>query len=177
MSLNPNYSQQEWNLIASIPQLTGLLMSTADYSGIEGTKEELAASVKGIAEGKFKYPENPLVQAIVPDGNSLEDIMLKAKQQQEEIISKVYIDNEQALNQFQKSTLSSYKNIIHYISHQEKAIVVNQFKSWLLYIAEQVAISAIEGTVFAQKADPFSQKERDIFRKIEKALKEDCCSI
>lgn len=170
MSSNSNYSEQEWRLISSIPQLTGLLMSTAAYSGIEGTKDELEASLTSIATGRFKYPDNKLITSIVPKGESLEEIIKETKLQQQKLIAKIYIENKEALEEFQKSTLNSYQTVMHYISKIETGIVVNEFKSWLLNIAEDVAVAAIEGTVFGQETDPFSQEEREIFAKIEKKL-------
>lgn len=170
MPAKSKYSEKEWNLISSIPQLTGLLMSTADYSGIEDSRNELQASVKSIAQGRQKYPGNDLIASIVPKGQNTEDIIKEVEQQQKELITKIYIDNDKALKEFQKSTLSLYQAVIHYISKAEKGIVVNEFKSWLLNIAEDVAVSAIDGTAFRQESEPFSEEELEIFKKIEKNL-------
>lgn len=160
------YSEKEQNLIYALPQLTGLLMSSAAYSGIEGTKSELKVSVNTIFDGKIKFPDNELIHSIIPTGNTKEDVIAKIEQEQKEFIDKFRISNKETLISFRDKTLDKYRIAIHYMSKKETLLVIREFKSWLLNIAENVAVAAIEDAVFGVGGEDFSKRESEIFCKI-----------
>lgn len=165
-----NYPDVEWDLISLLPHVTCLLISCADYSGIEGTKKELKSGAKSIANGRLKYPDNPLINAIIPDGDSKKEVLEKITAEQKILIDKTHIYNENSLLEFQKANLKKYGSVMYYISKTEIGLVVNQFKEWILNIAEETAVAAIENSVFAQKREAFSEKEVKMFEQIKKLI-------
>ncbi len=164
------YPDIEWDLISSLPHLTCLLISCADYSGIEGTKEELKSGAKSIASGRLKYPDNQLITNIVPDGVSKEEVLEKVTAEQKKLIDNTHIYNENSLLEFQKASLKKYSSVMYYISKIETGLIVNQFKKWILNIAEETAVAAIENSVFAQKREAFSEKEVNMFEQIKRLI-------
>lgn len=163
--MQKKYLPEEWEVISSLPLLTGFLMSCAVYSGIEGTKNELDATVKSILDGKKKYYDNWLVSSLIPEGNNDEEISAKIKKQLTKLIEDSPIKNKGCISQFQDHSLEKYFLTIHYLSKRETSIItIKEFRNWILDIAEQVAVAAIEN------GERFSEKERVLFKKIEKML-------
>lgn len=159
------YTNEEWEIISSLPQLTGLLMSCSVYSDEKGAKKELEATAQSILDGRKNFSDNKLISSLIPQGNDDDDILSKITQQQEELIKNSSIKSEKCVNRLQKRSLKKYLLAIHYLSKKETSIIeVREFRYWILYIAEQVAVAAIEN------GERFSKKERILFGKIEKML-------
>lgn len=165
-----NYSEEEWTTLSSLPQLTGLLMSSVTYSGVKGTESELNASINSIFDGFKKFPDNTLINSTVPRGKDEKQTLLKIKEQQEEFIQFFSLDRGDSLESFQKNTLDKYHLAIYYLSSKETLKTIKEFRLWILYIAEQVAIAAIEKADIKNGGEVFSEKEREIFSRIERRM-------
>lgn len=165
------YPKEEWKLISELPQLTGLLMSSAVYSGVEGTRDELKASLNSLYNGLLKYPENNLIINIISNEGSKEKTIKKLRKEQKNFIAKLAINDKVALHYFHESTLEKYKKVGYFLSKRETPVIINEYKRWVFNIAEEVAVAAIEGAFFGKGGELFSKKERDMFEKIKKNLK------
>lgn len=164
-NMQKNYTNEEWEIISSLPQLTGLLMSCAVYSGEEGTKDELEVSIRSILDGKKKYYDNQLIASLIPEGKNDDEILASLKQQQAELIENTCIKDDKSVEKFQNNSLKKYLLAINYLSRRETSIItIREFRYWILSIAEQVAVAAIEN------GELFSEKERILFSKIENVL-------
>lgn len=170
MKIKNNYSEEEWTTLSSLPQLTGLLMSSVTYSGVKGTEDELEASTNSIFDGLKKFPDNTLINSIIPKGKDDKQILIKIKEQQEKFVQTFTLDKKDSIETFQKSLLDKYHLAIYYLSSKETLKTIKEFRMWILYIAEQVAIAAIEKADVKNGAEVFSEKEREIFSRIERRM-------
>lgn len=163
--MQKNYSNEEWEIISSLPLLTGFLMSSAAYSGTEGTEAELTTAVQSVLDGKKKYFDNKLILSMIPEGENDDEILATLKQQQTELIKNIDPKGKDSIDNVQNRSLEKYLLAIHYLSKKETSIItIREFRYWILNIAEQVAVAAIEN------GERFSEKERILFYKIEKML-------
>lgn len=65
-----NLTEDELQLLASLPQSIGSAVAFAGRSGLFGTGKEMFASGQALMAGAKDYPGNELIQAIVPDPNA-----------------------------------------------------------------------------------------------------------
>src|SRR5262245_42711399 len=75
-----NYSEDELHLLATVPQMVGSAMAFSASSGLFGTGKELFASAQSVLAGVKDYPNNALIQSVVPNlAADREGAMEKAK--------------------------------------------------------------------------------------------------
>lgn len=85
------YSTDEWEKIATIPQLIGSIMAGAGSSGLIGTGKEMLATVESFLDGRKSYKDNPVINAIVPDAetDTSSEAIESAKAQRARLMHKI----------------------------------------------------------------------------------------
>ena len=61
------YTEDDLNLLATVPQLIGSAIASASGSGLFGTGKELFANANAILDGLKSYPGNALIKQLLPD--------------------------------------------------------------------------------------------------------------
>ena len=84
-----NYSESEWEIVSSTPQLVGVAMAGAGSSGLVGSTKEMFASARGMMSAKKEYESNQIIQAILPDTTSPSKAMDDAKAQREVVMARL----------------------------------------------------------------------------------------
>jgi hypothetical protein len=70
MTTKADYTSDEWNTLAAMPSVVGLAVILADLSAPRGRKQELEALETSAATAAAQYPDNELVQAVLPDAQA-----------------------------------------------------------------------------------------------------------
>ncbi len=144
-SVKNNYTDSEWELLISTPQLVGSAVASANYSGLLGTMKEAMASVQTLIEGVKMYPDNELIVAIAPDPKDRAAAQAKAKEQKEIVMAKLKANNIQKAEDFTAIAIQECGNAIALVESKESAAVVQDYKDWMMDIAQNVAEAAKEG--------------------------------
>lgn len=70
MTTKNDYTADEWETLAAMPSVVGLAVILAEGSGRRGRKDEMAALASSTAAAAADYPDNALVQAVLPDAQA-----------------------------------------------------------------------------------------------------------
>ena len=78
MSFQDRFNEQEQLLLASTPTLIGSAMAFAESSGL-ATVKEMMESAKSYMAGLKAYPNNEIIQGILPNLEDRKEAMAQAK--------------------------------------------------------------------------------------------------
>lgn len=173
MKMKPqdNYEAGLWVKICRLPYLIAMGMEGAGNSGLAGSARERQAMVESLVEGGKIYPDNELVQAIVPRGHNDLSIAERVAQQHDEILNCLDYNDVQDSNELQKHILKVLVIVLGVLGSREDPKIVSEYKQWLLLIAKNVALAAKEGDFMGFGGERFSQEEREFYAALEEKLK------
>ena len=165
-----NYSEDEWATILTIPQMVGMAMTGAGYSGIIGSTKEMFASASSMINAKKEYGSNTLIQSLIPDTTDPKKALEDAKTQRNLIMEQLKAKNVKSSEELSEIILGDCKKAIAVLEQKESPEVVADYKKWILDIAEKVANAAKEGSFLGFGGERFSEKEQVLFDKLKTAL-------
>ncbi|MDO5654717.1 MAG: hypothetical protein Q4G27_01095 [Flavobacteriaceae bacterium] len=166
-----NYTEEEWEVVSSLPHLVGLAMSGIAASGIVGTTKEMMAHSKAWKAAKEKYPDNELIQAMMPNMESIESAMSDAKEKREAILDKMKSNDVRDGEGLAAIVMEDAARAIDILETKEEPHVVEEFKTWLADIASDVAHAGTEGDFFGFGGTQYSDKEKKLFDNLNEAMK------
>ncbi|WP_435133125.1 hypothetical protein [Formosa sp. A9] len=166
------YSTDEWEKIATIPQLIGSIMAGAGSSGLIGTGKEMLATVESFLDGRKSYKDNPVINAIVPDAetDTSSEAIESAKAQRARLMHKINSYQIKTPEELADAVLMECTEVISILEAKETPNVVKEYKHWLLEIADHVANAAKEGGFLGFGGVRFSEKEQIMYDKLQAAL-------
>lgn len=165
-----NYTNQEWETVSSLPHLVGIAMSGIAASGIVGTAKEAMANSKAWKNAREKYPNNELIQAMMPSMESLDAAMDDAKNMRQDLMDKVRSNNIKDGESLAEIVMQDAERAMAILEAKEDAQTVTEFKSWLTEIAQDVAQAGTEGDFFGFGGTQYSDKEKQLFDDLNQAL-------
>lgn len=165
-----NYTEQEWETVSSLPHLVGISMSGIDASGFIGTMKEMMASSKAWKNAQEKYPNNHLIQAMMPNMEELDVAMSQAKEVRQEILEKLKSNNIKDGESLAEMIMHDADKAMDILEDKEPKQTVEEFKTWLLEIAQDVAKAGKEGDFFGFGGTQYSDKEKQLFHDLNDAL-------
>lgn len=143
--MKTNYSEEEWRLIAAIPQFVSYTVAGAGFSGVVGTAKEALASVQAMMAGLEDYPENGLIGSIAPDPNDME----AAKKTS--LANKAYLEQLKTEHKVETSEemsdiiLKEIYHVLAIVDERELEKTAVEFRHWIYQIGHKVASAAKEG--------------------------------
>ncbi|WP_053976779.1 hypothetical protein [Mangrovimonas xylaniphaga] len=165
-----NYTEEEWHVVASIPQLVGATMASAGFSGIVGSGKELFATVRSMMGAKETYASNPLITAIIPDPEAAKEAMSDASEQRKQFVNRIKEAQVNSKEGLANLVLEDCKKALSIVKEKESETVVNDYKTWLLNIAETVANTAKEGGFLGFGGEQFSENEQKLFAELKQVF-------
>lgn len=170
MKPQDKYQDGLWVKIRRLPYLVAMGMEGAGRSGLQGSARERHAMVESLVEGGKIYPDNDIIQAIVPRGLDHGVLLEKAAEQHDEILNCLHYQDIKDNKGLQKHLLNVLVIVLGVLGSKEAASTVAEYKEWLLYIAKNVAYAAKEGDFLGFGGERFSQEERDFYATLEAKL-------
>ncbi len=169
MSLN--YTEEELNLLANTPQLTGAAMAFIGSSGLFGTGKEMLINAQSIMAGVKDYPNNALIQSVLPNvaGDSSEALE-KMKKIREWGIARTKAKNVDSPEKFKDAALEDLRAVAELLEAKSSKQEAEEYKQWALSIAEKVAMATTEGSFLGFGGERFSENEKRFMSQIENAL-------
>lgn len=167
-----NYTENEWNIVSTLPHLVGLSMSGIAASGFVGTTKEMIANSKAWKNAKEKYPDNHLIQAMMPSMESFGESVSEAKLNNQKIIDKIKSSDIKDAEEMADMVMLDADKAMDILEQKESRETVEEFKLWLLEIAEDVAKAGTEGDFFGFGGTEFSDKEKKLFDDLNDSLKQ-----
>lgn len=169
-TIQDQFSEDEWTLIATVPSMVGAAMAGAGKSGIIGTTKEAMASMKSIVAGKNDYPDNPVISGIFEKSESFAQARAKAGDMREKIVSELEGRNIRSPDDFNAYMLGNCEKAIALVADRCGVDAASEYRQWSMHIAEQVAQAASEGGFLGFGGEQISDGERQLLAKIEQTL-------
>lgn len=158
--MQENFTEDQWFVISSAPSLVGSAMAVAGRSGVMGTMREIMTSGQTLAAGGEKYPNNPLIQAIVPDRNTDRD---QAKAQlmasRDKLMEQLKEQGIQSPEDMADFAIQSLENALSMIGDVASYQDVAEYKEWVMETGQAVAEAAKEGGFFGMGGQQVSDAE------------------
>lgn len=165
-----NYTESEWEIVSSTPQLVGVAMAGAGSSGLVGSTKEMFASARSMMTAKKEYADNALIQSIMPDTSDPKKAMSDAKAQREIVMGRLKSSGIKSSEDLQGFILQDCEKAINILEQKESAETVNGYKQMVLEVAEKVANAAKEGDFLGFGGERFSEKEQKLFAQLKNRL-------
>jgi hypothetical protein len=165
-------SNDERQLLSTLPQTIGSAMAFAGHSGIFGTGKEMFASAQGMMAGSKDFPNNELIKAIVPNlasGDRNAEIA-RAKESRDWAMARMKskgIDNPE---KFSTQALEDVRAAAALLGSKASPQEASEYKQWVMKLAEGVANAATEGGFLGFGGERLSEGERKLLGEIKSAL-------
>jgi hypothetical protein len=157
MADKSDFTPEEWKLIVAAAPMVGLAVTCASPNGPWGVMKEMLSMGMAMAEMLHKGSANPLISALMED--------LKARQTKPEPPPDMK-DPEQA----KELALNHVRAVNDVIDRKVKSDEADEFKKWLLAVAQRVAEASNEGGIFGFGGARVSEAEKAVLRQIAFAL-------
>ena len=157
MTSKADFTPEEWKTIVAAAPMVGLAVTCASPNGPWGMMKETLSMGMAMAEIVQKGSSNSLIAALVDD--------LKARATKAE--------PPQGLTDPEKCkevALKHVKAVSDLINRKVASQEGDEFKKWLLSVAERVAEASNEGGIFGFGGERVSDAEKDALRQIAFAL-------
>ena len=165
-------TEDERQLLASLPQTIGAAMAFAGKSGFFGTGKELFASGKAMIEGGRQYADNELIRSLVPD--------VKAADREAEV-ARMTVTRDWARARMKAKGIDSPEKLRELAVEDARAAsallgakveagVAGEYRAWTMQVAESVAQAASEGGFLGFGGERLSEGESRLLDDLKTAL-------
>lgn len=162
MADKSSFTPEEWKLVLSSPMLAGLAVTLAEPSGIWGMLKESMASASAVLTAGKDANASPLMKAILADMETSEGRTIA----RDELKSGFSGKSPAELKQLVIEKLAEAGKVLDAKAPDEAAV----FKSWLKYVADQVAEAASEGGMLGIGGTRVTEAEKATISEVGKAL-------
>src|SRR5262245_26660280 len=167
------YTDDELALLATTPQLIGSAVATVGNSGLFGTGKELFASAKSMMEGVKTFPNNALIQQLVPDPQSNpQQAMERMKKFRDWGMARLKQKGINSTEKVQALTLEDCKAVTSLLASKATPQEAKEYRQWALSVADNVAQAASEGGFLGFGGQQVSEPEKQLISQIRIALGE-----
>lgn len=172
MSFDEKYTEKEQQLLAATPILIGSAMAFAESSGL-GTVKEIFASVKSYMAGLKTYPNNEIIQGVLPNMENREDAKVKAKALREETVARLKDKGIDSSEKMRALLLDDSREIADLLKKKASTGEAVEYKAWAMSVAENVAKAAKEGGFLGFGGEQVSAGEKALFAELASTLGSD----
>ena len=162
MADKSSFTPEEWKLVLSSPMLAGLAVTMAEPSGIWGMLKESMASASAVVAAGRDANASPLMKALLADMETSDGRHIARDEIKEGMSGKSPAEIKQQVI----SKLAQVGKIIDAKAPQDAPA----FKSWLKYVADQVAEAAAEGGVLGFGGTKVTDEEKATITEVGRAL-------
>jgi len=168
------YSDDEQLLLAMLPSEIGSAVAFSEKSGPIGTAKEMMASAKSALANAKDYPDNPLIQNLIPNLDDRSAAADKAKDLRERQLARLKasgITSRQGMIELAVTDAEAVSTLLATNADaSEAASEAAEYKSWVLSIGQAVANAAKEGGFLGFGGESVSDDEEEILARITAAL-------
>ena len=169
MSFKERFTDEEQLLLSSTPVMIGSAMAFSESSGL-ATVKELMASANTYMGGLKAYPQNEIIQGILPNLDDRKEAMAQAKEfrvKASDRIKEKQIDSQDKMRQLLLSDVQEINKILEQKATPEEA---SEYKEWNMLVAENVAKAAKEGGFLGFGGERISAGEKALFAELSQAF-------
>ena len=169
MSFKERFTEEEQLLLSSTPVMIGSAMAFSESSGL-ATVKELFASTKTYMGGLKAYPQNEIIQGVLPNLEDRKEAMAQAKEFRAKATDRIkekHIDSQEKMRQLLLTDVQEINKILEQKATPEEA---SEYKEWNMLVAENVAKAAKEGGFLGFGGERISAGEKALFAELAQAF-------
>ena len=164
------YSDDEQLLLAMLPSEIGSAVAFSEKSGPIGTAKEMMASAKSALANAKDYPDNPLIQNLIPNLDDRSAAADKAKDLRERQLARLKASGITSRDGMIELAVTDAEAVSALLATNADASQAAEYKSWVLSIGQAVANAAKEGGFLGFGGETVSDDEEEILARITAAL-------
>ena len=164
------YSDDEQLLLAMLPSEIGSAVAFSEKSGPIGTAKEMMASAKSALANAKDYPDNPLIQNLIPNLDDRSAAADKAKDLRERQLARLKASGITSRDGMIELAVTDAEEVSALLATNADASQAAEYKSWVLSIGQAVANAAKEGGFLGFGGETVSDDEEEILARITAAL-------
>lgn len=167
-----NLTEDELQLLATLPQSIGSAVAFAGRSGLFGTGKEMFASGQALLAGVKDYPDNALIQAVVPDPSAADkDAELEqARRTRDWAMARLKAKGIDSAAKMTAQTLADAREAAQLLNSRVDPATAEQYRAWVMRVAEKVAMASTEGGFLGFGGTRLSEDEKTVIAQIQAAL-------
>jgi hypothetical protein len=158
MASKDNFTTEEWRSLIKAPMLISYAVAGAAPSGEDGFIQEMSAVADGIIEGGQQAAKESLLAAVVAD------IIANAQDELRGPTENI------SVKEIKAKALDNCRSVVAILQTKASAEEADEYKRWLLAVAQKVAAAAKEGGIFGFGATQVSESETATINEIADAL-------
>lgn len=165
------FTEDELNLLASVPQLIGTAMAAASGSGLFGTGKEAFANAGAVLEGIKSYPDNALIRQLLPDpAADRKAAVEKMSRTRDWTSARLKANGVDSAEKLTRQVLEDARAAAALLDAKASPGEAQDYRSWTMAIAEKVANAATEGGFLGFGGERLSAPEKALLAQIREAL-------
>ena len=176
MTFNEKFTASEQQLLAATPILIGSAMVFAGSSGL-GTVKELFTSAKSYMAGLEAYPNNEIIQGVLPNMEDRKEARAKAKALREQVVARLKEKGVDSPEKIRALLLDDSREIAALLKEKASTEDAAEYKAWAMSMAENVARAAREGGFLGFGGEQVSTGEKTLFAELASTLGAESLSI
>jgi hypothetical protein len=167
------YTDDERQLLASLPHTIGSAMAFAESSGVFGTGKEMFASAQSMMSGLKDFPNNALIQSIVPKLAATDDRQAQMQRLQgtrDWAMARMKSKGIDHPSKFRELALSDARDAAALLAAKGASQEADEYRRWVMSVAEGVASAASEGGFLGFGSTRISEGEKKLLADLRAAL-------
>lgn len=166
-----NLTDDERLLLASLPHEIGSAVAFAGRSGLFGTGKELFTSAQAVLAGARDYPNNELIQSIVPDPKASDRSaeMAEAVKIRDWSTARMKAKGIKSPEAFTALALEDCRAASALLAKLDPAQAA-EYRRWALSVADSVAQASTEGGFLGFGGERLSESEKKLIGEVQTAL-------
>ncbi len=164
------FDENELFLLTSVPSMIGSAVAVAGGSGVFGTVKEAVANAKSVMGGVKGYPDNAIIQAILPSLEDRKEALEHAKEYREKVSARMKQLDIDSREKLIDQLTQDCNEVAEILNRKASAQEAKEYKEWAMSVAEKVAMSAKEGGFLGFGGERVSSEEKETVSRIASAL-------
>lgn len=164
------FTDDEITALTMLPSLIGSAVAFSAKSGPIGTAKEMMANARAATAGKKDYPDNSIIQAIMPNFAGASEAMEVAKTRQAEHAEQLQEAEVQSVDDMRTHAYEQVSEVTALLDAKADATEAAQYREWVLSIGQAVAEAAKEGGFFGIGGEEISPGETEALAEIRSRL-------
>ena len=168
MSFETRFTPEEQAVLTGLPNIIGSAMTFAEGSGLATVKEMIATS-RSFLKGR-EVTGNEIITGILPNMQSMDEVMQDSREMRGIVTERLKSHEVRSKEQLRDLALQDAANVAGILNAKAQPQEAEQYKNWILDIAEEVSKAAKEGGFLGFGGTQVSEGEKDLFADLAAAL-------
>lgn len=165
-----NLTEDEQLTLTTLPSLIGSAVAFSAKSGAIGTVKEMMANAKAAVAGRTSFPDNELINSILPNMDDAGAALERAKSIQAAQVERIKAAGVESADDMRDYVLAQAGAARELLASKVDSAEAAQYKEWVMGVADSVANAAKEGGFLGMGGEQVSDSETETIAAIKNEL-------